>query len=591
MAAPAGKASDRHHVRLLFRPMPRSLADLHLGFRHAYLDYARLTAQLRAWADEYPALCHLDSLGTTPEGREIWIATIGPDPDRIRPAAWVDGNMHAVELAGSSVALAIAEDMLQLHIDGTSELPAPIADRLRDVLLYVVPRMSPDGAETVLTSGRYVRSVPRDERVDRGLPRWRLGDIDGDGQVRFMRVKDPGGELVESLEFPGLMVERTIEDPGPFWKLYPEGTIDHHDGKNVPSPFFLSDNPIDLNRNFPWSWAPAHEQIGAGPFAASEPEARGILQFATRHPEIFAWLNLHTFGGVCIRPLGHGPDSKMDQEDLAIFRQLEAWMTEHTGYPTVSGHDEFLYEPDKPLHGDLTDYAYHQRGALAFVVELWDLFAQLGMPRPPKFVQYYERLTRADAVKLAWWDKHENSGRVFGPWVPFRHPQLGEIEIGGIDPRVGVWNPPLATLGAVCAAQSAVYLRVAALAPALRVGRIDRTHLPGELTRVDVRIENHGYLGTYGIPSAKKLDWNEPVHVTADTDGCALVDPGSAHQVLGHLDGWGHGLHTGANLAAYPASRGTTGAVTASWLVRGTGALHLRIGCARAGWVKTTVSL
>jgi hypothetical protein len=51
--------------------------------------------------------------------------------------------------------------------------------------------------------------------------------------------------------------------------------------------------------------------------------------------------------------MGDKPDNKMDQTDLAIYRQAEAWMTEHTGYPTVSGFHEFLYEPDKPLHGDL----------------------------------------------------------------------------------------------------------------------------------------------------------------------------------------------------------------------------------------------
>jgi hypothetical protein len=572
--------------------MPRSLADLHLGFRHAYLDYDRITAQLKAWADAYPGLCQLDSLGTTPEGREIWIATIGTHPERPRPAAWVDGNMHAVELAGSSVALAIAEDVLQLHTGGKVDyLTQPIVDRVKDVLFYVVPRISPDGAETVLSSGRYVRSVPRDERVDRGRPRWLLGDVDDDGKVMMMRVRDAGGEMIESHEFPGLMVERTIDDAGPFWKLYPEGTIEHYDGKTIPSPFFLSDNPIDLNRNFPWSWTPGHEQIGAGPFAASEPEARAIVEFATRHPEIFAWLNLHTFGGVAIRPLGHGPDSKMDQEDLAIYRQLEAWMTEYSGYPTVSGHDEFLYEPDKPLHGDLTDYAYNQRGAIAYVVELWDLFHQLGIPRPPKFVQYYERLTRGDAVRLAWWDKQENGGRVFLPWKPFRHPQLGDVEIGGVDPRFGVWNPPLALLDQVCAQQAAAFLRVAAMAPAVRVGRVDRTNLPGELVRVDVRVENHGYLGTYGLPSAKKLDFNEPVFARCETDGCVLVDPGASHQVLGHLDGWGHGLHTGANLAAYPAGRGSTNAATASYLVRGRGALRLEIGAARVGWIRETISL
>ena len=77
------------------------------------------------------------------------------------------------------------------------------------------------------------------------------------------------------------------------------------------------------------------------------------------------WLNLHTFGGVVIRPFGDQPDSKMDRGDFGVYEQVQAWMTEHTGYPTVSGYHEFLYEPDKPVRGDLKDFAYRQRGALA----------------------------------------------------------------------------------------------------------------------------------------------------------------------------------------------------------------------------------
>jgi hypothetical protein len=569
-----------------------SLADVSLGFRHAYLDYDRLTAQLRAWEEAFPALCRVGSLARTPEGRDVWLLTIGLEPDRIRPAVWVDGNIHAGELAGSSVALAIAEDALRAHVDPESlELPAPILDRLRDALFYVVPRISPDGAECVLRTGRSLRSVPRDARVERGQPRWAVGDIDGDGLALAMRVPDPGGELVEAPELPGLLVERTLEDEGPFYKLYPEGTIENFDGRRVPSPFFLGDNPIDLNRNFPWSWAPGHEQIGAGPFAASEPESRGIVEFATAHPEIFAWLDLHTFGGVLIRPLGGGPDSKMDPEDLAIYRQLEAWMLEHTGYPTVSGYDEFLYEPDKPLRGDLSDYAYHQRGALAYVIELWDLFKRLGMERPPKFVQYYERVSRAELVKLAWWDRDENAGRTFPPWRPFDHPQLGRVEIGGIDPRVGLWNPPLHELSTVCASQAAVFLRVAALAPRLRIDRIERQPLPGGMTRVEVRVHNDGYLGSYGLPSAKRLEFNEPIYAAARAERCELVTPGAAHQILGHLEGWGHGLHTGANLPAYPGTRGTTNAAWASYLVRGTGTLEVRIGSCRAGFVTSRIEI
>ena len=141
-------------------------------FRSKYLDYAALTAQLHAWANAYPSLVRLERLSITPEERAQWLLVIGPEPERIRPAVWVDANMHASELAGSNVALALAEDMLRLHLEGTvHDLPQSIADRLREVLFYVVPRISPDGAERVIHSGRYVRSVPRDERTDRGRPR------------------------------------------------------------------------------------------------------------------------------------------------------------------------------------------------------------------------------------------------------------------------------------------------------------------------------------------------------------------------------------------------------------------------------------
>src|SRR5664279_805644 len=237
-----------------------TLGDLSLGFRDAYLDHDALTRQLRAWCDAFPTFARLTSLAKTPEGRDVWLLTIGPDPDRVRPAAWADGNVHAGELAGSSVALAIAEDALRLHVEPTaSDLPAGIADRVREILFYVVPRISPDGAEAVLRTGRIVRSVPRDTRPDRGTPRWIPADVDGDGLSLAMRIEDPTGELVDAPGFPGLLVERTLEDQGPFYKLYPEGSIEHFDGKRIPSPYFLGDNPIDLNRNFPWSWAPTHE--------------------------------------------------------------------------------------------------------------------------------------------------------------------------------------------------------------------------------------------------------------------------------------------------------------------------------------------
>jgi hypothetical protein len=570
------------------------------GFRERYLDYDELTAQLRGWAEQYPDIVRLGSIGQTPEGRELWLLTLGPDPDRARPAVWVDGNMHATELCGSSVALAIAEDVIGLHLaasgrrddGGGGALPAPVADTVREVLFHVLPRMSPDGAEQVLKTGRYVRSVPRDLRPNRAHARWTAQDVDGDGLALLMRKRDAGGEFVESADVPGLMLLRTIDDDGPFYKVYPEGLIENFDGRAVPAPNFLSDNQTDLNRNFPFSWAPEPEQVGAGAFPMSEPESRAVVEFTSRAPHLFAWLNLHTFGGVFIRPLGHQPDSKMDCDDLALFRQIAAWGEAHTGYPTVSGFEEFTYEPDKPLHGDLTDYAYHQRGCIAYVCELWDLFERVGMARPgKKFVDRYTHQSRDDMIRLARWDAEHNRGRVLRPWRRFTHPQLGEVEVGGLDPRFGLSNPPPELIDDICRAQSAMFLRVAAMAPRVAIAKVERASAGADVTRIDVTVENRGYLPTYVLSSAKKLAWNEPLYADVEADGCALIDAGEAHREIGHLDGWGRGLHDGTGALYYMRSRGTSGARTVTWTVRGRGRLRLRVGSCRVGWISQVVEV
>ncbi|MBI2388340.1 MAG: peptidase M14 [Deltaproteobacteria bacterium] len=573
--------------------MANRLDALHRGFRTRYLGFEELTAQLQSWAENFPELVRLRSIGESLEGRPLWLVTIGPQPDRIRPSAWVDANMHATELCGSSVALAIAEDVIRLHLDPDApchELPEGVRARLRDVLVHVLPRISPDGAESVLTTGRYSRSAPRDRRPNRGHPRWLGEDVDGDGLALLLRKVDPTGELVESRDVPGLMLPRRIDDEGPFYKVWPEGTIENFTG-DVPDPSFLGDNDVDLNRNFPFMWAPEPQQVGAGPFAASEPESRAIIEQTTRSPEIFAWIDFHTFGGVFIRPLGHEPDNKMDRGDLALFRQIARWAEELTGYPTVSGHDDFLYEPDKPLHGDLSDFAYHQRGAVSYVVELWDLFAQLGIERKKPFVDHYSHLTREELERLGRWDREHNASRLVRPWRPVDHPQLGAVEVGGLDTRVGISNPPYDQLPEVCRRHAAHALRVIALAPAVVLESCAITEVGGGLRRVDVTVANHGYLPTFVLSSAKKLPWNEPLHVDVTCEGCALVTPTEAHREVGHLDGWGRGLFDDEGSIFFQRSRGSTGRKTLRWMVRGEGRFTLRVGSCRTGFLEQTLDI
>lgn len=547
---------------------------------------------LERWRAAHPSLVRVESLGTTPEGREIPLVTIGPDPDRARPTLLIDANQHASELCGSNAALAIAAAFLELHLDDACDLhglPGFLRATLREVRVQVVPRVSPDGAEKVLREGAYVRSVPRDARPDRQRPRWIAHDVDGDGLALVMRREDPLGDLVESREFPGLLVPRDIEDPGPFYKVWPEGTIAGFDGHQVPDPTFLSDNAPDLNRNFPFDWRPEPDQPGGGDYPGSEPESRALIELATRSPHLFAWIDLHTFGGVFIRPLGDRPDTKLDPSDLAVYRRLEQWAAAHTGYPMVSGFEQFTYEPEKPLRGDLTEYAYHQRACLTFVVELWDLFEQVGLPPAPRFVDRYTRIDREELVAIARWDRDHNGGRVIRPWKAFDHPQLGPVEIGGLDPRFGLWNPPESRLAEVCRGQVAMALRVAALAPRLELADARVEALGGGLSRVSVTVRNGGYLPTWVVGPGRTVPFGEPVVASAEGFGCDVVEPTGARIEVGALEGWGTGRHGGAGALYFQRSHGNRGERRVSWVVRGEGELRVRAGSCRTGAVGLAV--
>lgn len=576
--------------------MTQELEHEDLAFRSRYLGHDELMAQLRRWAERHPTLLRLEVIGTTPQDRELVVVTVGRDPTRIRPGAWIDANMHASEFCGTNVCLGVIDDLLALHLDPSQPrhgLSAYAAEVLRESLVYVMPRVSPDGAQAVLDEGRFVRSVPRHDDAPRETPHWRRHDVDGDGRAMSMRVEDPSGEFVASAHVPDLMVRRTIDDDGPYFHVYPEGTIEHYDGDHVPSVAMTTDNGPDLNRNFPYHWAPEPDQVGAGSLPLGEPESRALAEYARRHPNLYVWCNLHTFGGVFIRPLGAAPDSELSSADLALFRQLEQWAREYTGYVTVSGYEEFTYAPGEPLHGDLVDFAFHQRGCLAWTTELWDLFGQLGLPRQRPFVLHYSELSRSQLEAFAAWDAAHNEGRVVQGWQPFDHPQLGPVEVGGLDPRVGIWNPPTNKLAGIIDGMSAVFLRTAAMVPRVRLVEIGRRELAPGLTEIELQVDNLGYLSTAGVDAGASLPWAEPptLRVQASEGGLEVVSPGAGLVRLRHLAGWGRGEAERGDMFFARASRGSESRTRVRVVLRGHGIARVEVRSPRTGAVAVDLAV
>ena len=158
-------------------------------------------------------------------------------------------------------------------------------------VVYVVPRVNPDGAEPMFAAvrtGRRTNLTPvdadNDGRIDEDGPE----DLNKDGVITVMRVKDPTGPYMISPDDPRLM-KRADPAKGETggWAIYWEGRDADRDG------FIAEDGPggVDINRNFMHQYP--YFEPDAGRHMASEAETRAVLDFMLKHRNIAAIL---TFG-------------------------------------------------------------------------------------------------------------------------------------------------------------------------------------------------------------------------------------------------------------------------------------------------------
>lgn len=454
-----------------------------------YYRYAELSALLQAYVAEYPGLVQLTSIGKSHEGRDVWLVSVTDEttgPASEKPAFWCDATIHATELSpGTAVLYLLNKLCTQFRSDPT------ITEALKTRAFYLVPRVSPDGAEWAMeTPPRTVRSSTRpwpfaDEDVE-GLEK---SDIDGDGRILNMRIEDPNGGWKISPEEPRLLVRRNPEETGgTYYRVMPEGLFHNFDGLTLRGRRVTEG--LDFNRNFPSAWRPEQEQFGAGPYPTSEPEIRNLVQAIVDRPNITGAIAFHTFSGVHLRPPSRYPDDEMPPEDLWVFNTFGAKGTEMTGYPAISNFHEFKYHPKEVITGVFDDWMYEQRGVFAWTTEIWSPQREAGIT-DYKYIDWFrEHPFEHDRLLLQWSDE-ELDGKGHIDWYPFEHPQLGKVELGGWDAIHAFRNPPPQFLEAEVAPFADWVVYLASCSPRLVH---HKTLVSGYSVRVAV--QNAGYLPT-----------------------------------------------------------------------------------------------
>lgn len=454
-----------------------------------YYKYAELTEALEGLASAYPELCQLGSIGKSWQERDVWYVTLtnqatGNHADK--PAIYIDGNTHAGEVTGSMTALYTIDYLLQNY--GQDEEVTWLLDNRT---FYVVPRVNPDGAELYLTTPYMLRSSVRPWPFAdvSEMPGLHAEDIDGDGYILQMRVRDDlKGEWKVSKHDARAMVPRLMDDrEGPFYRLYTEGLIEDFTGE----PFAVRPTPwgLDLNRNYPSQWNP---QIrGGGDYPASEPEVKNVVDFILAHKNIGALEALHTSGGIFFRSPYTYPEEKMNQEDLQLLRTIARRGTDFTGYPDVPSTGGIFA-------ATIVDWAYENCGIPGFTPELWDMGGRAGIK-----VDWLRKqpLTPAEAeereLKLLEWNDRELAGQGFFRWRKFDHPQLGEVELGGWNPKFVRQNPPHKFLEQECYKMCRFLLKHTAALPQVSIEEAQVEQQAPGIYKISVLAANHGFLPTY----------------------------------------------------------------------------------------------
>ena len=555
-----------------------------------YHTYEELTAALKAAVAAHPDLAKLISIGKTREGRDIWAVELakqaGPPVDT-RPALLVAATFEGDHLIGSELALYAVDYLLNAYASD-----AAVKQRLDSAAVYVVPRVNADGAELMFAPVKALRrtnatpfDADNDARVDEDGPE----DLNKDGVITVMRVKDPKGPYMISPEDARLM-RRADPAKGEAggWALHTEGIDDDGDG------FYNEDGPggVDINRNFMHQYP--YFAVDAGRYMVSESETRAMLEFVLKHRNIAAIL---TFGESdnLIAASGRGSAAAINLIEFAEranagARRVGMMPDLAIGFGRGGGRGMFVFGEEggpgpggrgaqTPVSGrggagiqpattvnaadteylaaiankyrELTglratgytrvpagaffEYGYFQYGVPSFSTPGWGLpgggrpagsgggappageaaarpaglpagvagmaaaaggFGQRGAGRGGAGGGGAEADAIGEGIDLRllqWMDSEKIDG--FIPWTAFKHPTLGDMEIGGFKPYATV-NPPAAKIAEFGASHAKFIVYLASIFPKVTIAKAEVAALGGGLYRVKADVENTGFLPT-----------------------------------------------------------------------------------------------
>ena len=459
-----------------------------------YYSYDEVNEALRALNKAYPEMTKLEVVGKSEEGREIYALTINNSKTgeaSSKPGVYVDGNIHGNEIQAGEVCLYYANMLLTKY--GENEKVTKAVDRNAH---YILPVVNVDGRfhffEDAHTpnSSRSIR-IPKDDDNDGLFDEDAPDDLDGDGSITQMRIKDPNGNYKEDPDDPRILVRVEPGEKGEYTLLGSEGIDNDNDGKLNED----AEGYLDPNRNWGNNWMPNYVQSGAGNFPFSGVGIKAVSEYIMNRPNIIVAFSFHNSGGMWLR-VPSDKSVKIDPSDIAAYDVIGNDAIKITpGYVYHASLD--LY----PTYGDSDAQLFFNYGIFSFVGELFQQEQETFRVKTDKPAAKPEEgsgrrgANPEEAREQMKFNDHLAQGEMHKEWLTYNHPTYGEIEIGGWI-KMTSRLPQIFMLQELVHRNASVVFLAAENTPEISMEVFEVKEIGKNLSQVRVRLKNKN-----GLPS------------------------------------------------------------------------------------------